>query len=279
MAKIINTKEYTEYEFNGTKWIIGGMILLGLIVVLFGSTYIIEAGERGVLLTFGKPSQEAIGEGLHFKIPLAQTIKKMDVKTQKYVAQASGASKDLQVVSTEVAVNYKTSPERTPEIYQKIGLAYEDRIIQPAVQEGVKAVTAKFTAEELVTRRPEVKDEIRLFLLDRLQERGMIVEEISITNFDFSESFNTAIEAKVTAEQQKLKAERDLERIRIEAEQKIAQAEAEAESIRIQSEALKANPDILELRAIEKWNGIMPQVTGGAVPFIGINGAINNGIN
>jgi len=250
----------------------GIFLLLGLI---FSSVYIISAGERGVLLTFGKPNEIAITEGLHFKFPFAQSIKKMDIKTQKYETDASAASKDLQVVSTQIAVNYHLVPEGVPTLYQEIGIYYQDRIIQPAVQEIIKASTAEFTAEELITRRPEVKEKIKELLRERLSSRGVIVEDISITNFDFSESFNAAIEQKVTAEQLKLKAERDLQRIEIEAEQTIASAKAEAESLRLQKQEI--TPDLIELRrievqrlAIEKWNGILPSVTGGAIPFIDI---------
>lgn len=253
-------------------------IIFGLIIVvlLISSFYIVPAGERGVLLTFGKPSMNAMGEGLHFKIPLVQQVKKMEVKTQKYEADASSASKDLQIVSTKIAVNYHLLPETVPELYRDIGVGYNDRITQPTVQEVVKAVTAQFTAEELITKRPEVKDKIRAALQERLNERGIVVEDISITNFDFSESFNSAIEAKVTAEQLKLKAERDLERIRIEAEQKVAQAEAEATALRLQKQEI--TPDLVRLRqievqksAIDKWNGILPEVTGGAIPFLDVN--------
>lgn len=253
---------------------IGIIIIIGLII-LFGSVYTIGAGQRGVLLTFGKPSQIASVEGLHFKVPFAQKVVKMDVKTQKYEADSSAASRDLQVVSTKIAVNYHLTPENVPNLYKEIGIAYQDRVIQPTVQEVVKASTAEYTAEELITRRPEVKERIKELLKLRLQDRGIVVEDISITNFDFSASFNDAIEQKVTAEQLKLKAERDLERIKIEKQQIITQAEAEAEALRLQKQ--EVTPDLIRLREIEvqreainKWNGILPQVTGGAIPFIDI---------
>lgn len=260
----------TELERLVKKGVSITLMALVFIIIVFGTIYIIPAGERGVLLTFGKPDLQAKTEGLHFKVPLAQKIIKIDVKTQKYEADASAASEDLQIVSSKIAVNYHLIPETTPELYRDIGLAYNERVIQPALQEVVKASTAQFTAEQLITNRAEVKETIKILLTERLHPRGIIIEDISIVNFDFSPSFNEAIEAKVTAEQQKLKADRDLERIKVEAQQKIESAKAEAESIRIQSNALRDNPDILQLRAIEKWNGIMPKVTGGAIPFIDI---------
>jgi len=276
---IKKTPEYETYEQserNKKNKIIITLTLLTLgIIALFSSSYIVSAGERGVVLTFGNPSEIPSTEGLHFKIPFAQKVVQIDVKTQKYEADASSASRDLQIVSAKIAVNYHLIPEETPRLFKEIGLGYQDRVIQPTVQEVVKAVTARYTAEELITKRPDVKEEIHNELKERLAPRGIVVEDISITNFDFSESFNVAIEQKVTAEQLKLKAQRDLERIEIEAKQKIAQAKAEAESLRLQKQEI--TPDLIRLReieaqikAIEKWNGIMPSVTGGAMPFIDV---------
>jgi len=245
--------------------ILAFVILFIVLPAIFSAAYTIKAGERGVLLTFDKPSPDAVGEGLHFKFPFAQKIVEIDVKTQKYVAEASSSSQDLQIVSTSIAVNYHLTPSTVPKLYQEIGLSYEDRIIQPAVQEVVKAVTARYTAEELITRRADVKNDIHSELRERLQIRGMVVEDISITNFDFSESFNDAIESKVTAEQLKLKAETDLERV-----------ELEALAIRLQVQEI--NAEFIEFKrlenekfALEQWNGILPQVTGGATPFVSID--------
>lgn len=249
------------------KW---GMLVFFLALFFFSTIYTIQAGERGVLLTFGKPDQVPKGEGLHFKMPFMQTITVLEVRTVKYEADASSASSDLQTVHTKIAVNYHLIPESVVTVFTNTGLDYSERLINPAVQETVKASTAKFTAEELITKREVIREEIETLLKEKLRDRGLIIEAVSITNFDFSESFNKAIEEKVVAEQLKLKSERDLERIRIEADQKIAMARAEAESIRIQSEALKQNKDILQLRALEKWDGKLPVVTSGGTPFIDI---------
>ncbi len=249
--------------------------LSGFFLVLFGSFYTIPSGYGGVLLTFGKADNVVKEEGVHFKFPFIQRIIKMEVRTQKYEAPASAASKDLQIVTATITTNYHLIPEEVPEIFRTIGLDFNEKVIQPTEQEAVKSITAKFTAEELITRRDEVRFEIKKVLEERLRPRGIIVEDVSIVNFDFSKSFNEAIEAKVTAEQLKLKADRDLERIKIEAEQKIASASAEAESLRLQRE--QVTEDLIKLReievqrsAIEKWNGILPSVTGGALPFINV---------
>jgi regulator of protease activity HflC (stomatin/prohibitin superfamily) len=204
------------------------------------------------------------------------------VRIQKGEGEGEAASKDLQVVHTKVAVNFHLKPERVADIFRSVGNldAVESRLILPAVQEAVKAATARYTAEELITKRPEVRDAIRMALNERLIKHDVLIDEFSIVNFQFSKSFNEAIEAKTTAEQLKLKAERDLQRIRVEAEQKIASAEAEAKSLAMQkqevtSELLRLREVENQRRAIEKWDGQLPTyMAGGAIPFIQVPGAV-----
>ncbi len=257
--------------------IVGGGALLLLAIWILNPFVIIGPGERGVVLNFGAVQKEVMDEGLHLRVPIMQKVVIMDVKVQKGEGQGDAASKDLQQVTTNVALNYHLDPARVADTFQTVGTlaAVGDRIILPAVQESVKAATALYTAEELVSRRQEVRDKIRALLRERLNKNGVIVDEFSIVNFAFSREFSNAIEAKTTAEQLKLKAERDLERIRIEGEQKITGARAEAEALRLQKENVTEN--LIELRkiemqqrAIEKWDGRLPQVTGGATPFIDI---------
>ncbi|MFW9928650.1 MAG: prohibitin family protein [Candidatus Thorarchaeota archaeon] len=248
------------------------IVVFILLMLLLMSTYTISAGYRGVILTFGEPSDIIATEGFHMKMPIAQSVKKIEVRTQKIEATADSASKDLQDVQTTIALNFHLIPEEVNKLYQEIGLSYQERIIDPAIQESVKSVSAQFTAEELITKRSEVKAGIKDFLKEKLFDYYIVVDDVNIVNFQFSEQFDAAIEQKVTAEQLKLKAERDLERIQIEAEQKVTQAQAEAEAIRLQAEQIKKNRDILELRAIEKWDGKLPVYNGGgAVPFINVN--------
>jgi len=274
-------KTYQEEKETNPVWkgIKKGLWGALIILLLFGSWFSVPAGHKGILLTFGKPSESSFDNGFHLKIPLIQNVVVMSTQTQKYVADAQAASKDLQIVHTQIAVNYHLNSNSVIQIYTDLGLQFDDRVIQPTVQEVVKASTAEFTAEELITKRPQVKDKIDNLLKERLQSRNIIIEDISITNFDFSESFNVAIESKVTAEQLKLKADNDLLRILVEAKQKIASAGAEAESLRLQR--LEITPDLIELRkievqrfAIEKWDGHLPQVTGGVIPFIDINNKV-----
>lgn len=259
-----------------TKYI--AILIVALILISWLNPFVvINAGHRGVITTFGKVDQVVLEEGLHMRIPIMQQVREINVQIQKGEGDGDAASRDLQQVHAKIALNFHLIPDRVAETYQSIGDldSVGDRIIFPAVQEATKATTAKYTAEELISKRPEVRDEISQFMKERLLRHGIQIDEFSIVNFRFSESFNQAIEAKTTAEQLKLKAERDLERIRVEAEQKIASAKAEAESLRLQKQEI--TPDLLKLReienqrvALEKWDGRLPQVTGGSIPLVNI---------
>lgn len=255
------------------------VIIIGaiLVVFLFLSPFVqVGAGERGVVLNFGAVQDTVLNEGLHFRMPIMQKIAIMDVKVQKAVTDATSASADLQDVTSSVALNYHVVPDKANVVYQTIGVEFKERIIDPAIQEVMKAVSARYTAEELITKRAAVSEAMRANLAERLLPNNIAVDAVSIVAFSFSKVFTEAIESKQTAEQLALKAKRDLDRIKIEAEQTITAAKAEAEALRLQ----KANisTDLIELRkieanlkAIEKWNGILPQVTGGgAIPFIGV---------
>ncbi|MBI2050247.1 MAG: prohibitin family protein [Parcubacteria group bacterium] len=261
----------TFRSFQGRKFGRRGLYAVIIIILLFSSFGTVGAGERGVLLQFGAVQDRVFGEGLYFKIPFIQHVVKVDVKIQKDEVPASAASKDLQVVTSKIALNFHLAPESVNRIWQDVGHDYNIRIIAPAIQEAVKATTAKFTAEELITKREQVKEEVKSNLAERLLERSIIVDEFNIIDFDFSKAFNEAIEQKVTAEQLKLKAERDLERIVIEKQQQITQAEAKAQAIQIEAQALRTNPGVIQLRWIEKWDGKAPQYWGNVNPFFGLN--------
>lgn len=282
----MDDEDYTKKDkITTTKLMFYMGLGLMFIIAFFGSWYIVQAGNSGILLTLGKVDAVPKDNGFHFKLPIIQSVVKMDIQTQKYEAKASSASKDLQIVSTSVAVNYHLIKDQVPQIFQEIGINYADKIIQPAVQEVVKASTAQFTAEELITNRTQVKLKIDELLHNRLTEKGIIMETTSITNFDFSPEFNQAIESKVTAQQTALKAENDLIRIKVEKEQTITQAEAQAQSVKLKADAdayalsvirseLEKSSNLIQYRAIEKWNGVLPIYSGNAnlpLPIININ--------
>ena len=246
-------------------------------IVLFKPWAQVGAGERGIVLNFGAVQDKVLNEGIHFRVPIMQEVVLMDIKIHKVVTDAASASSDLQDVALSVALNYHILPEKANLVYQTIGVEFKERMIDPAIQEVMKAVSARYTAEELITKRPAVSAEMQESLTKRLLLSNISVDAFSIVSFSFSKIFTDAIEAKQTAEQNALKAKRDLDRIKVEAEQTIAAATAEAEALRLQK--MNISPDLIELRkieanlkAIEKWNGILPQVTGaGAVPFIGVS--------
>lgn len=271
-------------EFDAFKSVLNNgptkkLIIIGVLVIilLFLKPWVqVGAGERGIVLNFGAVQDVVLDEGMHFRIPVVQEIIIMDVKIHKVVTDAAAASSDLQDVALSVALNYHVIPDKANVVYQTIGVEFKERMIDPAIQEVMKAVSARYSAEELITKRPLVSAEMQEALNTRLLPSNIAVDAFSIVSFSFSKIFTDAIEAKQTAEQNALKAKRDLDRIKVEAEQTIAAATAEAEALRLQK--MNISPDLIELRkieanlkAIEKWNGILPTVTGaGAVPFIGV---------
>ena len=260
-----------------------GWGVLAVVALLFlarlSPLTVVPAGHRGVVTVFGKVDPTALDEGLHLINPLAQVIK-IDVRVARSDSEGEAASHDLQTVHTAITLNYRINPALVAKLYQEVGPGFVEKVIDPAVQETFKAVTARYTAEELITKREEVRHAIREVLdkkLNELSAGGLIVDDFSITNFAFSHSFNAAIESKQEAEQLALKAKRDLERIEVEAQQKIAMANAEAASLKAQKQEI--TPDLIKLReievqrmAIDKWDGHLPNVNGGAMPFLNLSG-------
>ena len=272
-------------NFGKVKLAILGIIALAIIAAISAaSVQIVDSGNRGVLLHWSAVDTTVppLQEGLHFVVPFQDKVINMEVRTLKYVKGTSGASRDLQTVSTEVTVNYRASPNSVHVLYKEVGLDYEGRIIQPAVEEVVKQITAKYNAEELITKRPLVKSDIESEITARLNPYNINTDVISITDFQFSPLFAQAIESKVEAEQKALKAENDLRRIEVEARQQeqqakgiaaanVAEAEGEAEAIKIINAALAENPYYLEWLKIQAWDGKLPLVVGqGGTPFIQI---------
>ncbi len=289
---------YGEGRTARSAFRIGIPVIIGiivLVVVLSSSIKIVEAGHKGVLTAFGAvDTTVSLNEGIHFVTPFRDNVIPIEVRTQKIVESAASASKDLQDVRTEVALNYHISPDNAQVLYQQLGFEYAQRVISPAIQESVKQVTARFNAEELITKRETVKTEIEQQIKQRLAAYNVLVETISITEFRFSDQFIRAVEAKVEAEQRALQANNELRRIQIEAQQaearalgeqkanvaraeglkqaNVLEAEGEAEAIRIIDEQLRNNPNYLEWLKTQQWDGVLPLVTGGngATPFIEI---------
>jgi len=251
--------------------------LIGLIVVLANNPIvIIGAGDRGVVLNWGRATDDVMEPGMNLRVPFQQAVVRYDVQTRKHEVKAAAYSKDIQNVEAIVALNYHLDPTTVAALHREIGKNFEPKIIDPAVQEAVKAATAKFTAQELIERREAVKEAIRTHLTERLGSRHFIVDDFSIVNFEFSDVYEQAVEAKQVAQQNALKAENDLIRIKTEAEQKVASATAEATTIRIQAEAIReqGGEEYVKLQAIKAWEkggAQMPQylMPGAYLPFIG----------
>ncbi|MGH9983849.1 MAG: prohibitin family protein [Nitrososphaeraceae archaeon] len=269
--------------------------IIAIAVIIMGSVKIVDAGNRGVLLHFGAvDTSTSLSEGLHFVVPIRDNVVQMEVRTQKIVEDAASASRDLQEVRTQVALNYHLDPGNVQLVYKGLGLDYANRVIVPAIQESVKQVTARFNAEELITKREIVKDQIEEQIRARLAPYNIIVDAISITEFQFSQEFVQAIEAKVAAQQRALQAQNELRRIEIEAQQaearavgeqqaniaraegirqaNVLQAQGEAQAITIIDEQLRTSPTYLEWLKSQSWDGQLPLVIGGSgvTPFIEI---------
>ena len=214
------------------------IVLLIVVIIGCGAFTTVRAGHTGVVVTFGKVSSSVLGEGLHLKIPFIQQVVQIDNRVQKAEVDCSSASKDLQTVTSTIALNYKVRNSASADIYQNVGPDFESIIVSPAIQECVKAVTAKYTAEQLITERQSIGDQMKDLLGEKINSYGIDIEIFNIITFEFTDEYNAAIEAKQTAQQNALKAEQDLQRIKVEAEQTVAKAQAEAEAYRLKSEQI-----------------------------------------
>jgi prohibitin 2 len=250
-----------------------------IIVVLAESIVIVEAGHRGVVLYLGAVENRVLGEGVHFIIPFAEQVVQLEVRTQKFQAEATAASNDLQEVQTVIALNYRIDPQEANKIYQILGVTYADRVISPTIQESVKASVAKFNAEELITKRETAKSVIANAIRSTLASNNIQTQNVFITDFKFSDAFATQIEQKVVAFQKFLTEQNNLRAIEVVANQSVAQAEGqsrataaraggESQAIKIITTQLRESPEYLQWQAISKWNGQMPYALGSSgFPF------------
>lgn len=259
------------------KFIVGGVVVvvaIGLLLLLNPFTTI-DPGEGAVVKGLQGISR-TLGQGTHLKQPLFEDVIIYDLQVQKDETTATAASADLQTVNAVIAVNYQLDPASLADTYARIGTAdvIKPKVIDPAVQEVVKAATAKYKADELITKRPQVTDDIQVALAERLRPYNIIVQNVSVTNFDFSESFNAAIEKKVTAEQDALAAKNKLEQVKYESEQTVVAAQGVAEAQRIKASALQSQGGeaLVRLTLAEKWDGHLPStmVPGQTIPFLNI---------
>jgi len=253
--------------------------IIVIIVILAESIVIVEAGHRGVVLYLGAVENRVLGEGVHFIAPFVEQVVPMEVRTQKFQAEASAASNDLQEVQTVIAVNYRIDPTEANKIYQVLGVNYADRVISPTIQESVKASVAKFNAEELITKRETAKSVIANAIRSTLAANDIQTQNVFITDFKFSDAFASQIEQKVVAFQKYLTELNNLRSVSVVANQSVAQAEGQArataaratgesQAIKIITSQLKESPEYLQWQAISRWNGQMPYALGSSgFPF------------
>ena len=260
------------------KVVIPVLVIIAVIILIANSAVIVPAGHTGVVLTLGRVDENVLQEGLHFKIPFIQDVVKIDNRITKLEVDTEAFSKDLQTVSTTIAINYRVETSMSYSIYKNSGRDYEPVLVVPAVNEVLKAITANYTAEESVTNRTLVSNGLIDGLNEKLNEIGLYVTDVNIINFDFSDAYITAIEEKQVAQQQLLKAE-------TEKQTKITNAEADAEALKIQTEAeAEANrilaesitDALVEYNKIQKWDGELPMVTGGATSILDMSSILDS---
>jgi prohibitin 2 len=261
--------------FEKSKWgIVLGALFLG-VVIAFESFTIVPAGHVGVQVTMGKTNlDQALPEGVNFVNPISN-VRAVNVQLQKAtLTNQSAGTKDMQQVHTDLVVNFRLKPNMVPTIYKEFGLNVDEKVLGPAIGEAFKSVTGHYTSEDLILKREEVSAEILKRLQEKVAQFDITVSNISLVNFGFSKSYQDAIDAKMIATQSKLKAEQDLQRITIEAKSRIAEAEGEAKAIAIQAQAINSQGGaaFVQLEAIKKWDGNLPNVMSGAMPFINVTG-------
>jgi prohibitin 1 len=267
-----NTRRNTFNYPQLSVYLVGGLVFLILSFLLRPFT-IINAGERGVVMKFGKVQTQVFDEGIHPILPIVTSVKKLSVRVKQNTFKADAASKDLQKVNTELAVNWHIDPLKINRVFQQVGDQEQiiTGIITPAVSEVLKAATSKKTAEEIITLRVQLKEEIDTNLKKRLAAYGIMVDDVSLVNFSFSEEFSRAIESKQIAEQEAKQAEFITKKAIQEAQADVNRAKGQAEAQKLQRQTLTS--ELLQKQAIEKWDGKFPTVMGGngALPLININ--------
>ena len=263
------------YDSDTESWGIRPRMLFGLLfllIILFGCFSTIKTGEIGIKVRFGKIISSTTNEGIVFKLPFEE-MKKINVKVQKYENEEpfSTSTKDMQIVNNiMVSINYQIDGIKAIDLYKTVGTNYQTTILEPAIQETIKAVISKYTAEELVTKRSEISLDINTTLDERISSYGINSVAVSINNFDFSDSYNQAIEQKAVAEQEVETSKNQLEKAKIDAEKKKVEAQGEAEANALLEQSL--TDQIIAQQFIEKWNGQLPTtIAGDAIPFINAN--------
>jgi regulator of protease activity HflC (stomatin/prohibitin superfamily) len=254
------------------------IVLLVVLVVVWGTFVIVPAGHRGVILWWGSVEKRIMGEGMNFKVPIAENVIKVDVKVQPHpFKEIDASSKEYQMVKMTGMMNFHIDPSYVNDLYQKVGLDFADKVIDPAFNDFVKEVVPTYPIGEILPKREEIRKRAMNKLGENLSRYHIIVDDIYFSTIRFSPGYEGAIEAKQVAQQQVETQKQVLAQREIEAQQKVATAKGESESIQVVAQGqAKANdalsrsisPILVQYKGIEKWNGILPQVSGGAIPFV-----------
>jgi regulator of protease activity HflC (stomatin/prohibitin superfamily) len=271
-------------SLTGLRFTTGRLFAIGALVgvIVLGTTFrpfaIVPAGHRGVVFNEfeGVKVERNLTEGFHFVSPYVEHVINLSVRVEKASFKASASSKDLQQVNTEIAINYHLDPDNAARVYQQIGEEYVTKLIEPSVQESIKAVTAEYNATDLIAKRPLVKQKAQEMVTQRLGAFHILVDDFSITDFKFSPEFEAAIEAKQVAEQEALQKNYELQKAHKDAEIAVTRAEGEKKATIARAQAkseeqrllqMTVTERVLELKRIEKWDGTMPKVVGSSVPM------------
>lgn len=245
------------------KWIIIGIVVLLAIITLFNSFKSVPTGYVGVKTQFGKVQDDVLQEGLNGKVPFIEKIVLIDCRTKKVEVTSESSSKDMQTVNVTIAVNYNVGKDTANKLYKEVGTDYENIIISPAILESIKSITAQYTAEELITKRAEVSAMIQEALHNKVENRGFSITEFNVTNIDFSEAFDQAIEAKAVKQQEVETAKAELEKQKIQNEKEISVAEKDAKVMELQNaqitdKTLRLKELEIKEKMINKWSGNFP---------------------
>src|SRR5512135_2305059 len=271
-----------SFEYKTPKPRTIGILILAFIIliVIWGTFVIIPAGHRGVCLWWGSVEKRIMGEGLNFIVPIAERVIKVDVKVQPHpFKEIDASSKEYQMVKMTGMMNFHIDPAFVNDLYQKVGLDFADKVIDPAFNDFVKEVVPTYPIGEILPKREEIRKRAMTKLGENLSRYHIIVDDIYFANIRFSTGYEGAVEAKQVAQQQVETQKQVLAQREIEAQQKVATAKGEAESILVVAQGqAKANdvlsrsisPILVQYKGSERWNRILAQVTGGAVPFIDI---------
>ncbi|MBQ4115397.1 prohibitin family protein [bacterium] len=251
------------------------LVVLGLLVcfiVMCNPFVMVGPGERGIKIRLGEVQPESYGEGLHFICPFIQKFKTMDVKTQKNTSTTAVYTKDIQQARITYVINYNVQPDNVNKIFQEVGLDYVSKILSPVVEGTIKDIIGKWNAQDLIANREKAADDILFKLQNQMSSKYINVTDFQMTEINYSDVFERAIESKVTAEQEALKAKNKTVQVEEEAKQKVIAAQAEAKSMAIRAQALSQNKSLVQYEAVQKWDGKMPQyMLGNSVPFINVS--------